>query len=900
MFGRAAELSEVLTTLRRTDDDRPVALVISGEAGIGKTTLLDDVALAASTGTLVVRASGVEGEHDLPLAGVTDLLRTLRSDIERIVEPHRGVLTAAVERGEPAATMALGLALVRVFDDVMQRHHRLMIVIDDAQWFDELSTATVQFALRRLQQQSLAVLVATRDDSWPGFADAHVVRLDGVDAEVSRLILSRTGEVTPDVAARAAAACGGNPLALEQLGAALSPTQRNGAAALPEPVPIGGRLRAVLSARLDGLPTATCSALAVLAAAGPGDLPALPDALLHLDVSTDDLAAAESRAVIVADDHGFRFTHPLLRDVALDHVGGEGRRRAHRALAATVGEIDRRAHHLDRAADGPDPEAADVLEAVARRAEVARSHDVAAVAWERAARRSLTRPETARRLARAARAYWNAGRPELGLGIGREASSHLDLGADRVLLVLALGDMTFFHEDTGAGIQMMLDEAEAIADTDPAQSATMTCHAANLIALTGDLRRAARVCAEGTDQVAGAGDPIAALVCESLAAHIAVVHGQVVDEGRVAALIDLVAHIDDAAPREQVTLGQLVVFDLLTLGRWEEARSVGRRVLIQARRHGLASVEAFVHGLLGEVAWRTGRWIEGRAESLIEHGFNEARPEPTGSFGHASLARVDAGIGRIDESRHNARRVVEHGRRTGMRVLESWGHHALGLAALAEDEPSAAIEELIPIWEVCLTGEIGAPGPLWWQGDLVEALWRTGQSADLQRLTDQLRCDAARTGSRWGAAVADRGRGLVSGDVGALRSSANMLDRLGAPFEAARSRALIGEIGDRTAHRAVLVAALDAFQRLGARPWADRTAQMIGSTTSSRPAVVNALSQAELRVALLVGRGLTNREVADELFLSPRTVDSHLQRIYRKLGLRSRTELALAVKDHTQ
>ncbi len=902
MFGRAAELSEILEALRPTAGDRLAALVVTGEAGIGKTTLLDDVSKALRTEVLVVRASGVEGEQALPLAGVTDLLRTLRSDIEHIEEPHRGVLIAAVERGEPAPPMVLGLALVHLFDDVVQRHGSMLVVIDDVQWFDELSTATVQFAVRRLQHQPIAVLVATRDDSWAGFDDAHVLRLDGLDAEASRLILSRTGAVTSDVAARAGAACGGNPLALEQLGAALSAAQRRGTAALPELVPIGGRLRTVISDRLDGLPPATCEALAVLAAAGPGDQLALPAALHHLGVSIDDLAPAESNAVIVADGSGFRFTHPLLRTAALDRVGGEGRRRAHRALAANVIEIDRRAHHLDRAADGPDIEAAAALEAVARRATEARSYEVAAVAWERAARRSPHQSELARCLAEATNSYWNAGRPELGIGIGREAVSLLDAGPDRISLVTALGDMTFFHKDTQAGVQMILDEAEAIAETDAAQSATMVCLAANLIALTGDLGRAARVCATGTQRALRSGDPLAMLVCDSMATHIGIVHGEVVqDTTGMSALVDLVAHIDDDAPRELVALGQLVVFDLLTLGWWDQARDVGRRVLVQARRHGLANIEVFVHGLLGEVAWRTGHWIEARAESLIEYGFNEARPEPTSSFGHASLGRVDAGIGRTDESRRNARFAIEHAQRTGMRVLESWGRHALGLAALADGDTDAAVEALMPIWDVCLTGEIGAPGPLWWQGDLVEALWRAGQSADLQRLSDQLRCDGERTGSRWAVAVAARGRGLLVGDVDELRSSADTLDHLGAPFEAARSRVLIGEIGDRTAHRDELVAALGVFQRLGARPWSDRAAAMIGSTAPPRlPALINTLSRGELRVALLVGRGQTNREVADELFLSPRTIDSHLQRIYRKLQLRSRTELALAVTDHLQ
>jgi len=896
MLRRAAELAQVLSALGQAGE--MISVLVSGDAGIGKTTLLDEVCATLDARTLIVRATGGEGELDLPLAGITDLLKSLRPDVDRLDEPHRSMLAAAIERGEPAAPVVLGLAVMHLLDDVARRHPSVLLVIDDVQWFDELSTSVIQFALRRLADRPIGVLVATRAPAWPGFDSAEVLRLAGVDDDTSFQILSRTGDVDPEVAARAGAACGGNPLALEQLGVSLSAAQRHGTADLPDVVPIGGRLAAVLADRLAVLPSMTIEALAVLAAAGLRDLAALPEAWRDVGASAADLAPAEDADVVIADGSGFRFTHPLLRTAALTYAGPATRRRAHRALAAAANDVDRRAHHLDVAAEGPDEEAAEALETVALRAGAARSYEVAAHAWERAARRSSTPFDIGRRLAEATSSYWYAGRNEPGLPLGREAVALLEPGPERVRLLFALGDLTFFYVDCAAGVRMILDEAEDIVDTEAAQSATMVCLAANLVALTGDLARASRLCADGLQRAHVSGDPITVILGEAISTHIGIVHGQSVpDAGRVQSLIGLVGFIDDDSPRDLTSLGQLVVFDLLTLSRWDDAAEVGRRVLVQANRHGLTNVEAFVHGLVGEVAWRRGRWIEARAESLIEHAFNEARPVPIGSFGHACLARVDAATGRIDDSRRNAALTVDHGRLTGMRVMEAWGLHALGLAALADGDADTAVDALLPIWELCLTGDIGAPGALWWQGDLIEAMWRSGRG-DIARLVDQLERDAERTGSRWAAAISARGRGLIGHDVDALLASATVLTGLGVPFEAARSRALIGEIGDRSEHAHDLRAALDVFHRLGARPWSDRTAEMIGSTEPEPAAVINSLSRAELRVALLVGRGNTNREVADELFLSPRTVDSHLQRIYRKLELRSRTELALMVTDH--
>ena len=212
-----------------------------------------------------------------------------------------------------------------------------------------------------------------------------------------------------------------------------------------------------------------------------------------------------------------------------------------------------------------------------------------------------------------------------------------------------------------------------------------------------------------------------------------------------------------------------------------------------------------------------------------------------------------------------------------------------------------ALEHLSVVWSDFQQAECRDPGPLWWQGDLVEALVATGARDDAERLVRELDAQVQATGRVWGEAIVARGRGLLAatGDDEFARSAA-LLETLGAPFERARTLLLHGEArlrsGDRAGATPLLDDALDTFQRLGAAPWVARAHAALGSENDDPVAtVVSQLTSAELRVALAIAKGLTNREAGEQLYLSTRTVDAHLRAIYRKLDIRSRTELALLV-----
>ena len=899
MAGPPSARDEVRVQLRgvldRSRAGLPESIMLLGEPGIGKSTLLGD-ACCIDDG-LVLRAAGAEQEMDLPLATLIQLLLPVRDRFDLVSDRHRHVLLAAIEHGDPAPPVSLGLAVLDLLGALAERHPLTVVVLDDVQWIDELSASALQFAIRRLVHERVATLLAARPDTTTRFDDVNMVEVVGIDADTCRSILSVGGRVNATVAEKARQACGGNPFVLGQLRAILTPRQRAGTDPLPDIMPMGSALSALLQERIDALAESTRVALAVLAAAGSGDRRSVTEAWSGLGVSPTDLLGAEHAGLIVQGPDGWEFTHPLMRSAVLGGLEPRLRRAAHRALADALPahSVERLAHHLDLAADGPDPAAADVLEATAVRAALQGAHEVAAVAWERAARHSTLPAETARRLGEAGTSCWRAHHPELGIPLSEEAVAMIDHGPDRALIMLALGDMVAFWTSTQDGVRMMVEEAHAISNEFPAIAASMMSQAGNLAALGGDSREGVYYSRLG-ESLAEQADPFTQIGCRSITTHLRLVRGEALDLSAELEELEAIGQlVGPDSPDQLVALGQLIVFDMMSLGRWDAADELATRVITQARAAGLRGIESFVHGLRGEVAWRRGRWIEARAEALFEVQFTEEQNGPGGAFAHATLARVEAAMGLFDDSTSNAELVIDRGAEVGMQVLEAWGRHARGLVALAKGDVAAAVIDLERIWEICQQGDIGEPGPLWWHGDLVEAFWRANRVMDLRRFVEYVRDRSAETGSEWATAIVERGDGLLDRNPALLIRSAERLDSMSAPFEAARSRALIGEIAPPEMYDAELARAFDAFNALGARPWIDRTAVMLGRRAPTVAGPLDVLTRAEQRVAAAVSRGLSNRDAADTLFLSPRTVDSHLQRIYRKLDVGSRTELAILI-----
>jgi DNA-binding CsgD family transcriptional regulator len=709
-----------------------------------------------------------------------------------------------------------------------------------------------------------------------------------------------TGEVTDDVADRCRHECAGNPLALLELGRTLSAAQRQGRSPLPEVFPVGDRLDAWLSTRVASLAERSRHALAVLALAGTVGLGVLAAALDALGLTLADLDPAHEAGVLERRNGSVELTHPLYRTIAIEALGPADRRGAHRALAQALPEqlLERRAWHLAEGVEGDAAEAVAALEEAAERAAEQGAHLTASEAWARAARLLDAPEEQSRRLTAAGTAAWSAGRPDVAVPLLRDARALVPPGPVRAAATVALGEVLGWSESIPEAMQLLEAEVPHVDGAHPELAVELLITAARLGTLAASPKAAAL--AEEAERTAARGSDLERVAARTMATHARLLRGDPTEAlaDRLAELDGLGALVAGDVGRPLLELAQLLGFDLMVRERWSDARATFGRVVESAQASSLIGVEAFASAMAAEVAWRTGRWSEARAEALVEAAFHASVEALHGSFGDATLARVEAAMGLVASARDHAAVAIRRGEELGMSSLAAWGRHGLGLAALAAGEPAEAFGPLEWIWHLERSGSVSDPGVLWWHGDLLETLLLTGRDAEARRLVDYLGGAAASTDRRWAAAIAARGEGILDSTPPALERSAALLDELGAPFEAARSRLALADVVSGRARQRALDAALTAFEALGARPWADRVLSRLGEGTerSATPAVAAVLSPAELRVALAVGRGLTNRQAADALALSPRTVDAHLQSIYRKLRIRSRTQLSLRMR----
>lgn len=896
LVGRDEERRMLAAVLERARQGQPDALVVIGEPGIGKTALLDDLRAAAAD-TTIVDAAGAEGERAIPLAGLLTLLTPVRGAFAALDAPHGDVLAAITTTGEAAPVTAMGLAVLDLVSS-MSEHAPVLVLLDDIHWFDELSLQVLGFARRRLHDHRVAVVAAARPGCLRTDQDVAELELAGLDGEGAHALLAATGEsVTTAVADRCRDACRGNPMALLELGGALTPEQRAGVVPLPAQVPVGAHLHRWLLDRIADLPDRTRRALVVLALAGHAGPGVVAEALDRLGLRMSDLDAADRSGIVNRAAGVVELDHPLYGTTAVGATDPAHRRAAHRALAAALpdGALERRAWHLAEGCEDDPAGAVAALQQVAARATEQGAHLAAADAWERAGRLLPSPVERARALVAAGGAAWDAGRPDLATPLLRAARDLVPPGDVRASATAALGEVLGWSASIGEARRLLEAEVPHVERDHPQLAVTLLTSSARLASLAASPDAIALAAA--AERVAAGGDDLAQATARTMATHVRLVAGEGVGlHDRIAELDALGALIENGVTRPLLELAQLLGFDLMVRERWAEARTTFTNARTAAREASLPGVEGFASAMAAEVAWRTGRWSEARAEASVDAAFHAPLAGLQGTFGDATLARVEAALALDESARQHAHLAIERGDQLGMLALSAWGRHALGLASLAAGHPQDALEPLTWIWRLERSGGANDPGVLWWHGDLLEALLGTGHRDDADRFVEQLEQRATATGRAWAAAIAARGRGLLRGDLGALQSSVELLDGLGAPFEAARSRLAHATLLDGEPRRAALDRAGTAFDALGAQPWIDRVRALgAGAPHPGPTAVAAVLTPAELRVALAVGRGLTNREAADALALSPRTVDAHLQSIFRKLRVHTRTQLALKV-----
>ncbi|TML82606.1 MAG: helix-turn-helix transcriptional regulator [Actinobacteria bacterium] len=897
LIGRERELEQLDALLREARLGRGRALVLRGSAGIGKTVLLDYAAQQAS-GFQVLHYTAVESEAELPFAGLQALLGPLLVRLPEIPEPQARAVRAALALEWIAATnrLAVYAGALSLFGVAAERVP-LLVVVDDAHWVDRPSAEALTFAARRLTAESLALLFAVREGEGTDLGVAlPTIELGPLEAAASmELLRERFGSaIAAKVARHLAAATGGNPLALLEVAALLDEGERAGSEPLPDYLPASESVERTVRRTLRGLPPETRRALLAAATSDSpmgGDLAALEPA--------EDAGLVRIHAGAVA------FRHPLVRSAVYHAAPADERRAAHRTLAdALTGEedSDRRAWHLAAAAEGPDESVAAALEAAASRFVNRGGQASASRALERAAELSEDDDACARRLHAAGRAAEHGGDLDRAGVLAERALTRVrDAGIRSAVTVLAW-QANDWRGLTNDGVDFET-EAQRVAPFHPARAALMLYVSSNEAFRTLDLERALRLARKSVDmipvnaarQAPGSWEPWMADVAANTRWHLAF----------ILLLLGRPSEADEAVRGLLLpATGDLWANYYAYLERYDEARSNIERVLRSARETGDAWAEMWLTRSLAFVDLLEGRFPAARAGAARSLGMAESIAVPGAmAFNLAYLAWLAAVGGREAEAREDVARADDLAQLgVGYLFLRGRLQATLGLLELGLSRPLAAIEKLVPVADLAERHGVREPGFLRYAPDLIEAYARAGEREAAMRELAKLAELAGALDRRWALAAVARLHGLLGTDDDLdehFGAALELHEGAGSPFERARTELLYGERLRRAKRRVDarehLRSATELFDGLGAAPWSEQARSELRASGESiprrDPTAPEKLTPQELQIALQVAEGRTNRDVAAALFLSPKTVEFHLTRVYRKLSIHSRAEL---------
>jgi DNA-binding CsgD family transcriptional regulator len=896
LIGRSGEQTRLDELLDAARAGRSGGLVVRGEPGVGKTSLLE-YAVSSAAGFRVLRTLGAESESDLAFSGLLELLRPVSERARELPGVQARALAAALRGSGEVDRFAVYAATLGVVALVAE-DGPLLCVMDDAQWVDPASSDALLFTARRLADEGVVILFGARDGEAAYFEGRGVpdVSLVGLDAEDARQLLRESSRLplASGVVARLIAATGGNPLALVEIPAGLLEGQRLGTEPLDDPLRGGAAVERAFGARVGALTSHARRALLVAAVSDTDGLPAILGAAAQDAAGLDE---AEAAGLIIIDGERLRFRHPLVRSAVHSGASGGDRRAAHMALADTLAttDADRAAWHRALATVGHDEQVASELAQVAEGARRRGGAEAQARLLERAAHLTPDPQRRGERLLEAGRAAYHAGRADYAaalldgaLGLATHPLLRADLVEARVEVARARGEIVGW-------LDTCREEADRVAAHDP--------------------RRASQLLFQVWDYAAEQYDvPGGRLLLDRMIA----LSGHPDDDLHVVAARAWQAMLENdsaevrRATRRGVQLGAEqsteraleFAYGFAFLGDFEASTAVIEPLIERFRSEGslLDLSKALV--ILAHVETRVGRL------SLAEVAGSEAvaLAEEAGldywlcdALGVWSVA--EAMSGRCSASAIHAKHVLELSPRVGLRSASGDAWYALGLGELT----TGNVDEAIAAFERC--GEIfGEVSMLFmsWQPDLIDAYLRAGRVAHARGLLSTFEREAAR--SRQDLAIVARCRAVLADDASmnaAFHEALRLSECAEAPVERARCHLAFGErlrrSGLRVAARIELRSALEAFESIGAAGFAERARQELratGETVRSRTGdEPGELTAQELQIALLVARGATNREAAASAFLSPKTVEKHLSSAYRKLGVRSRSELARRLAD---
>lgn len=907
LVGRETELEVMRGLLGDAREGRARVLCVHGPAGIGKTTLLRAVAEEAR-GAQVLRARGVESEAHLAFAGLAELLAPVLDLRAGLPDAQARALGAAlaIEDGPVASTFAVAAGVLGVLAAAAESAP-VVVVADDLQWIDEASRTVLLFAARRLDADAVTVLLGVRDGEGldPEELDVPLLALEGLPSDAARALLAEEhGGLGAGLAERLVAESGGNPLALVEIPRLLDEEQRSGKVPLLGPLPLSRELSRAYGRRIGELGPAARRALLLAACAEPGEASAALPALLSGAEDRAALVEAERDGLLVLGAGRIELRHPLVRSAVLESAPAEERRAAHIALAAAGPEgSDRGAWHRAAATVGTDDAVAEELAASGRSAAARGAFADAAAALARAAELVADPDDRARLLLEAAgsaivggRVSWGMDLVARGEAVARDPLVAADLRATRARAASRAGRPV-------EGADELVAEADRL-EGEPARAAAFLLEAAAIDMASGDLRRMIVRAERARDLAADVLPPLAGLASVLIGeAQLALGMSEEGEAALAAAEDALLAYTPGSGPVEIVAMAAQ---SSMWVERFDRSEALLGRLIPLLREAGLVAELPYPLAVRAALGLRRGRWPHALADATeaVELA-RDAGVETILAYALALLADAEAGLGRDDEARAHGEESIAMSASQGSSATAMYPHRALMLLALSRGRYEDALEHGLAAERAEARTDDGEAAISRFLPDLAEALWRTGDDAGAARRLEILENESGRIGHHWAGAVAARLRGLLGADEAVdehFSEAARLHDAAGDPFEAARTALLHGERLRRARRpadaRRPLSAALATFERLGAAAWTERAQGELRAaggraTLSLAPAgVVEELTAQELQVALLAARGQTNREIGAGLFLSPKTVEHHLSRSFRKLGIRRRSELA--------
>lgn len=915
LIGRTAEMSAARACLLDPDPE-PAAFLVLGEPGIGKTALVEEITSdASSTGFMVLRARPVQAEERLSYAGLIDLLGEMpETRIGELPAPQRRALEVALRQREPEQPshdpLAVSLSVLTLVRRMIEESPMMMMVIDDVQWLDSATERALSYALRRVRG-GLRLLFAARDDDTPSLFEEMTNELPSgrveeihlsplSSASLHQIFKEELGVNFPrPLLVKIEQASGGNPFYALEIARAISEGRIEAEPGRPIGVPDDlGRL---VAGRLAPLSGKARRLLIYLAAAGEIST-SLSHRLLGNDASSA-MQEALSAGILEEDDGRLRFTHPLLASSAYSAAGKSELREVHSVLAEATDDIERRAVHLALSAGGQQEAAEQLLEQAAAQAVSRGAPEVAVELLQLACDVSLTPPNSLHRaLADASLRAGDATGAEATL---EKLIASMQPGPERaevLLLSAAVAHETSSVERCVALSEQGLHEA----GQDPVLRARLY---ATLAAVTSDdIPKAATYSALAMELLDESEEPDVDSLC--LAILTAAENALMAGEGLNMDLVDRALALEPqtslrVSDRPSAAYGALLKYNDDYVG----ARLWLDKTKQSIEEEGDEGGIPYVLSHYPQLELWSGNLYGARTVAL-EH---IAYAERTGQIGQSAqglfnLSLAEAHLGNIEEAVSAAAAALDLAEEMEdiyFVGLACWG---LGAAHVHGGDPAAGLAPLERA--ATLRDQIGMKDPGRWRfyPEHVEALLASNDLGGAEKQAELLVKRAEKVDRVSGLATGHRSRALVAaarGDLGEavthLQRASEAHERWGNPFERGRTLLTAGQISRRRKAKGeakvVLEEARSIFDSLGARLWSERVQGEI-ARLGLRPGAPLELTESERRVAELAAKGLTNKDVAASLFISPKTVEANLAKVYRKLGIRSRAELGALLGSH--